>query len=176
MRVLFAALAATAFAAAPALAMNADIASTLPRASPPFELADIQLQGLRRVSAGTVFNLLPASVGDTVDSADLRDLTRALFKSGYFDDITLLRDGDTLIVRLAERPAIESIELSGNKAIKSEDLLESLGEAGLREGEIFKQATLERIGTELPAPTSPRGATALPSSLPSTSCRAIAWT
>ena len=149
MRALFAALAATAIAAPPALAMNADIASTLPRASPPFELADIQLQGLRRVSAGTVFNLLPASVGDTVDSADLRDLTRALFKSGYFDDITLLRDGDTLIVRLAERPAIESIELSGNKAIKSEDLLESLGEAGLREGEIFKQATLERIGTEL---------------------------
>ena len=140
---------AAGLAAAPALAQSAAIASTLPRATAAFQVDDIQLEGLQRVSAGTVFNLLPASVGDTLDAADLRDLTRALFKSGYFDDITLLRDGGTLTVRLRERPAIESIELSGNKAIKSEDLLESLGEAGLREGEIFKQATLERISTEL---------------------------
>ena len=55
----------------------------------------------------------------------------------------------TLIVRVVERPAIEEIELDGNKAIKTEDLLKNLGEAGLREGEIFKQATLERIGIEL---------------------------
>ena len=135
--------------AAPTLAQDPDLAATLPRATEPFPLADIQLQGLQRVSAGTVFNLLPASVGDTLDSADLQALTRALFKSGFFDDITLLRDANTLIVRLKERPAIESIELEGNKAIKSEDLLESLSEAGLREGEIFKQATLERISTEL---------------------------
>ena len=135
--------------AAPTLAQDPDIASTLPRATEPFPVADIQLQGLQRVSAGTVFNLLPASVGDTLDSADLQALTRALFQSGFFDDITLLRDANTLIVRLKERPAIESIELDGNKAIKSEDLLESLSEAGLREGEIFKQATLERISTEL---------------------------
>ena len=140
---------AASFWAAPTLAQDPDIASTLPRATEPFPLADIQLQGLQRVSAGTVFNLLPASVGDTLDSADLQALTRALFQSGFFDDITLLRDANTLIVRLKERPAIESIELDGNKAIKSEDLLESLSEAGLREGEIFKQATLERISTEL---------------------------
>ena len=122
---------------------------TLPRGSEPLRVADIQLQGLQRVSAGTVFNLLPASVGDTLDAADLRELVRTLFQSGYFDDITLLRDADTLILRFEERPAIEKIELDGNKAIKSEDLLKNLGEAGLKEGDIFKQATLERIGIEL---------------------------
>ena len=121
----------------------------LPRSWAPFKVADIQLQGLQRVSSGTVFNLLPASVGDTLDGADTRELVRLLFQSGYFDDISLLRDDDTLIVRVRERPAIEKIELEGNKAIKSEDLLQSLGDAGLAEGEIFKQATLERIGIEL---------------------------
>ena len=139
--VLLAALFAPAYAESSAL--------SLPRGSEPFRVADIQLQGLQRVSSGTVFNLLPADVGDTLDSADLRGLVRELFQSGYFDDISLLRDGDTLIVRLRERPAIEKIELDGNKAIKSEDLLKNLGEAGLKEGEIFKQATLERIGIEL---------------------------
>ena len=127
----------------------APAALSLASGSEPFRVADIQLQGLQRVSSGTVFNLLPANVGDTLDSADLRDLVRQLFQSGYFDDISLLRDGDTLIVRVRERPAIEKIELDGNKAIKSEDLLKNLGAAGLREGEIFKQVTLERIGIEL---------------------------
>ena len=115
----------------------------------PFAVADIQLRGLQRVSAGTVFNLLPVAVGDTVDAADVRALVRTLFKSGYFSDITVARDGGTLIVDVAERPAIEKIEIDGNKAIKTEMLMQNLGEAGLREGEIFQQATLERIGIEL---------------------------
>ena len=115
----------------------------------PFQVADIQLQGLQRVSAGTVFNLLPTSVGDTIDDADVRDLVRLLFESGYFNDIAVLREGDTLVLRMQERPAIEKIEIEGNKAIKSEDLLKNLGDAGLQEGEIFKQSTLERIGIEL---------------------------
>ena len=117
--------------------------------SEQFTVADIQLRGLQRVSAGTVFNLLPVNIGDTVGSADVRALVRALFQSGFFSDITVKRDGGTLIVDVAERPAIEKIEIDGNKAIKTELLMQNLSEAGLREGEIFQQATLERIGIEL---------------------------
>ncbi|HEX7036852.1 MAG TPA: outer membrane protein assembly factor BamA [Pseudomonadales bacterium] len=114
-----------------------------------FTISDIRLQGLQRVSAGTVFNLLPVNVGDTVDEVAIRDLIRILFDSGYFDDIRMARDDDVLVITLDERPAIESIEIEGNKAIKTEALLEGLGQQGLREGEIFKQATLERVGIEL---------------------------
>ena len=115
----------------------------------PFRVGDIRLLGLQRVSAGTVFNLLPVSVGDVVDSVSVRQLVRELFSSGYFDDVTMSRDGDILIVSVRERPSIESIEIEGNKAIKTESLMEALSGQGLREGEIFKQATLERVGLEL---------------------------
>ncbi len=114
-----------------------------------FTVADIRLQGLQRVSAGTVFNLLPVSVGNTLDGISIRQLIRLMFQSGYFDDIRMARDGDVLVVTVVERPWIESIEIEGNKAIKTEALLEGLGQQGLREGEIFKQATLERVGLEL---------------------------
>ena len=106
-------------------------------------------RGYSASPAGTVFNILPVNVGDTLDPVIVRDVIRELFKSGYFDDVTLSRDGGVLIVSLVERPAIESINIDGNKAIKTEALLESLAESGLREGEIFKQATLERISIEL---------------------------
>ncbi|MBK80138.1 MAG: outer membrane protein assembly factor BamA [Gammaproteobacteria bacterium] len=114
-----------------------------------FTISDIRLQGLQRVSAGTVFNLLPVNVGDTVDEVAIRRLIRILFQSGYFNDIRMARDDEVLVITLVERPAIESIEIEGNKAIKTDALLEGLGQQGLAEGEIFKQATLERVGIEL---------------------------
>ena len=114
-----------------------------------FVVADVRLQGLQRVSAGTVFNIIPVGVGDRVDNVAVRAITRALFASGYFNDIKIARDDAVLIVTLTERPAIESIELDSNKAIESEALLEGLADQGLQEGEIFKQATLERMGLEL---------------------------
>jgi outer membrane protein insertion porin family len=116
---------------------------------PGFTITDVRLQGLQRVSAGTVFNLIPMGVGDRVDQLGIRQIMRALFASGFFKDIRIARDDGVLIVTLAERPAIESIEIDGNKAIKTENLLAGLSEQGLREGEIFKQATLERVGLEL---------------------------
>ena len=114
-----------------------------------FSVADIRLQGLQRVSAGTVFNLLPVNVGDTVDEFVIQGLMRSLFGSGYFDDIRISDDNGVLVVSFVERPAIESIEIEGNKAIDTESLLDGLGQQGLREGEIFKQSTLERVTLEL---------------------------
>ena len=114
-----------------------------------FVIEDVRLQGLQRVSAGTVFNLIPVGVGERLDQVGVRDLTRALFGSGFFADIRIARDGGILIVTLTERPAIESIEIDGNKAIQTDALLDGLSQQGLREGEIFKQATLERVGLEL---------------------------
>ena len=78
-----------------------------------FVVEDVRLQGLQRVSAGTVFNLIPVTVGDALDSLAIRSTMRSLFRSGYFEDIQLARDGGVLIVTLVERPAIESIELEG---------------------------------------------------------------
>ena len=133
----------------PVLLLLSCIAMKPAFAADAFVVEDIRLQGLQRVSAGTVFNQLPVNVGDVLDSVGIRELIRSLFRSGFFNDIRMARDGGVLVVTLVERPAIESIEIDGNKAIPTEALLDGLGQQGLREGEIFKQATLERVGLEL---------------------------
>ncbi|TWH64705.1 Beta-barrel assembly machine subunit BamA [Azomonas agilis] len=114
-----------------------------------FTISDIRINGLQRVSAGSVFSALPLNVGDTLDERRLVEATRALFRTGFFQDIQLSREGNVLIVNLVERPSISKIELEGNKAIKSEDLLKGLQQAGLAEGEIFQQATLDGVRNEL---------------------------
>lgn len=101
------------------------------------------------MSAGSVFGALPLNVGEKIDDRTLVDATRALFKTGFFQDIQLGRDGDVLVISVVERPSISGIEIEGNKAIKTEDLLKGLNQSGLAEGEIFQRATLEGVRNEL---------------------------
>ena len=115
----------------------------------PFTVSDIRVNGLQRVSAGSVFGALPLNVGETVDERRLADATRSLFKTGFFEDIQLSRDGDVLIINILERPSISSLEIEGNKAISKDDLLKGLKQSGLSEGEIFQQATLDGVRDEL---------------------------
>lgn len=123
--------------------------SVLSPTAQAFVVSDIRIDGLQRVSAGTVFNALPLEVGDNVQQQQVSRAMRALYETGYFNDIQLARDGDALVITVLERPSISTIEIEGNKAIKTEDLMKGLKQAGLSEGEIFQQATLESIRKEL---------------------------
>lgn len=114
-----------------------------------FTISDIRVTGLQRVSAGSVFGALPLNVGAQADDRALVEATRELFKTGFFQDIQLGRDGNVLVITVVERPSISGIEIEGNKAISSEDLLKGLNQSGLAEGEIFQRATLEGVRNEL---------------------------
>lgn len=114
-----------------------------------FVVEDIRVDGLRRVTAGTVFGAIPVNVGDEISTRGIQQIVRALFQTGSFDDVQVGRDGNVLIILVKERPAIDSIEIEGNKAIKSDVLLEGLKNSGLSEGEIFEKVTLERIRGDL---------------------------
>lgn len=114
-----------------------------------FPISDIRINGLQRVSAGSVFSALPLDIGQQVDDQALVEASRSLFRTGFFEDIQLGRDGNALVITVVERPSIAAIELEGNKAIESEDLLTGLTAAGLAEGEIFQQATLDGVRNEL---------------------------
>lgn len=114
-----------------------------------FRVTDIRVEGLQRVSAGTVFASLPVQIGDTMDAVAVQSATRSLFRTGYFADIEIGRDGNILVISVKERPAISEIEIEGNKAIKTEDLMKGMTENGLSEGQIFKRATLEGLTQEL---------------------------
>ncbi|BBM00020.1 outer membrane protein assembly factor BamA [Microbulbifer sp. GL-2] len=114
-----------------------------------FVVNDIRVEGLQRVSAGTVFSALPVRVGDEIESVEIQSATRALFRTGYFEDIQIGRENGVLVVTVRERPAISKIEISGNKAISTEDLLKGMHDNGLSEGQIFKRATLEGLAQEL---------------------------
>ena len=110
---------------------------------------DIRISGLQRVSAGSIFNVMPIAVGDRVDVYDLQTTAKTIFQTEQFDDIQLGREGNTLIISLIERPSIASIELDGNKALKDEDLLKGLDSAGLSAGQVYKRSVVNSLALEI---------------------------
>jgi len=112
-------------------------------------VSDIRISGLQRVSAGSIFNVMPVAVGDTVDTFELQETAKTIFKTGQFDDIEIGREGNTLIISIVERPSIASIELDGNKALKTEDLLKGLDDAGLSEGQVYKRSIINSLALEI---------------------------
>ncbi|MGN7916344.1 MULTISPECIES: outer membrane protein assembly factor BamA [Lysobacter] len=146
----------------PALAQSADpfaLGGSTPNTPAPgsFTVSDIRIDGLQRISAGTVFTYLPVERGDTMDSAKAGDAIRALYKTGFFEDVHLDRQGNILVVTVTERPAINKLTLTGNKDIKSEDLLKGLKEIGLAEGETFDRLALDKVTQDLSRQYNNRG-------------------
>jgi len=123
----------------------------------PFTVTDIRIDGLQRIGAGTVFTYLPVERGDTLDQASAAEALRALYKTGFFEDVRLDHQGGILVVTVVERPAINKLTLVGNKDLKSEDLLKGLKDIGLAEGETFDRLNLDRVTQELNRQYNNRG-------------------
>jgi outer membrane protein insertion porin family len=119
------------------------------QAEEAFVASDIRVEGLQRISAGSVFAALPINVGDTIYANTIRNSIRSLFRTGNFDNIYISRDGTVVVVLVEERPSVSEIIIEGNKAIKTEALLDGLKGAGLSEGKVFKRSTLEGMKAEL---------------------------
>ncbi len=122
---------------------------SLPARAETFIVSDIRVEGLQRISAGSVFAVVPLAVGDLVDEQLIRSSVRSLFATGNFDDIQMGRDGNVLVILVTERPSISEIVIEGNKAIETEALLDGLKGAGLSEGKVFQRSTLEGMQMEL---------------------------
>jgi len=119
------------------------------KAFDPFTVSDIRILGADRISHGTIFSYLPIERGDVVDADAIRNGIQDVFATGYFHDVKMLREGDVLIIKVDERPAIATIRLTGNKSIKTEELMQGLNSIGLSEGEVFDQLELDKVKNEL---------------------------
>jgi outer membrane protein insertion porin family len=114
-----------------------------------FEVRDIRVDGLQRISVGTVFTYLPFKVGEAMNDQRSAEVVRALYKTGFFKDVALAREGDVLVVTVTERPAISDIKITGNQELETEQLLEALKQVGLAKGRDYDRSLADKVEQEL---------------------------
>jgi len=112
-------------------------------------LQDIQVNGLKRINAGTVLSNVPVRVGQTFDDRMTADVVKSLYRTGLFDDVALSRRGNVLIVKVQERMAVGKLEIDGNKAINDKVLLDALRGGGIALGRPLNRAALAQFEKEL---------------------------
>jgi outer membrane protein insertion porin family len=110
-----------------------------------FVVQDIRIEGLQRVALGAALTYLPVTVGDEMNSFRISQLIRSMYSSTHFEKIQIFRDGNTLLVKVAERPTISNIVFEDNDDIKDEQLQGSLNDANILVGEPLDKTVLTSI-------------------------------
>src|SRR4051812_30118679 len=91
-------------------------------AADSFIVRDIKITGLQRVTTGTVLNYIPVQVGEEISSNSTAQIIRTLYDTGFFQSVSLERQGNTLIVNVVERSTIGEINIVGNKEIPTDKM------------------------------------------------------
>ncbi len=114
-----------------------------------FVVDDIQVEGNERIKAETILGYLNFAAGEDLNKTAQQEILRDLYQAELFKDVSLLRDGNSLIVSVAERPAIANIEFDGNVLLKSKDIEDALEQVGLQKGRIYNRSVLAKMELEL---------------------------
>ncbi len=85
-------------------------------------IASITVEGNLRIDSDTVRAYMQISPGDALDPAEVDRGLKNLFGTGLFEDVSIVREGDGLIVRVRENPLVNIIAFEGNSEIDDEDL------------------------------------------------------
>jgi len=118
-------------------------------ATTPFVVQDIRIDGLQRVEPGTVFAYLPIKQGDTFSDDKASEAIRALYATGFFNDVKIDAEGNVLVVQVQERPAIGTIDFAGIHEFDKDNLTKALHAVGLSQGRYYDKALVEKAEQEL---------------------------
>ncbi|MBV9858864.1 MAG: outer membrane protein assembly factor BamA [Alphaproteobacteria bacterium] len=119
---LWAAIVGAVLLAATILAFPAAAQRAAPAAVSGGTISDIRIEGVQRIEPETVRSYLLIQPGDSWDSERIDRSLKALFATGLFADVKLVREGNALVVRVVENPIINRIAFEGNNKLEDKDL------------------------------------------------------
>jgi outer membrane protein insertion porin family len=103
-------------------------------------IAAIRVEGNQRIESGTIRSYMLVRPGDPFDPSALDRSLKTLYASGLFSDVSLRRDGSTLVVHVAENPLVNSVVFEGNHKLTEDKLAAAVS---LKSRSVFTPAAAE---------------------------------
>ena len=82
----------------------------------------VKIEGNERVDAATILSYAGIGKGEAVSAGELNDAFQRISNAGLFEDVQIVPQGGTLVIKVKEFPTISVINFEGNKRLKDEML------------------------------------------------------
>ncbi|MFP3600384.1 outer membrane protein assembly factor BamA [Paraburkholderia sp. SIMBA_053] len=125
------------------------LATSPAHAAEPFVVQDIKIEGLQRIEPGTLFAYLPIKQGEMFTEDKASEAIRALYATGFFNDVRISTEGNVVTVHVQERPAVGTIDFAGIHEFDKENLTKALRAVGLSQGRSYDKALVDKAEQEL---------------------------
>jgi outer membrane protein insertion porin family len=86
-------------------------------------VGNVVVKGNSRIDTESIKNYLLIKPGHSYTPADIDASVKALYATGLFSDVTINRQGNSLVVAVVENPVINTVIFEGNKKVKAEILV-----------------------------------------------------
>ncbi len=112
-----------------------------------FTVKKIHIEGNQRISTEAVLQDIPIAIGELLTTDKSSETIHLLYKTGFYKNVVLERDGSTLIVKVVERPSIGKLELTGLKS--KDDVNKILKDNNVAEGRMYDPVIINKVEKEI---------------------------
>ena len=98
---------------------------------------NVVFNGNQRVENETILSYMQLGVGDQFSDEAIDASIKALFQTGLFRDVAVVRQGGSLVVTVSENPLINLVNIEGNEDVDDDTLLK---EVEVRQSIIYTKA------------------------------------
>jgi outer membrane protein insertion porin family len=109
-----------------ALALVLSVALAPPAAAQTFTFTSIRVEGTQGVEPATVASFAGIQQGETLTAGQVNDAYQRVLASGLFESVEFVPQGNTLVIRVVERPLIRTVAIEGNRRLDDEQLLAAI--------------------------------------------------
>ena len=110
-----------------------------------FVVKNIKILGLQRIQRATVLNYMPIHAGQDFKTTDEAHVINALFGTGFFSNIQLARQANTLLVYVKERPTLFQVNVTGNKKVTKKQINGVLKQLSIQPGDIYDSSKVSSL-------------------------------
>ncbi len=102
--------------------MAATLSAATPAEAQSYRFTNVTIEGNQRIEGGTILSQAGIARGQTISAGELNDAAQRIRASGLFEDVQVVPQGGTLVIRVIEYPTINRIAFEGNRRLNDEDL------------------------------------------------------